>query len=75
MKYAELTESLKDKFRRIPVCKICGNELTQVDDFQYIVVKIGRRSYTSFMHTACLATPRKRMADAELTREGYKNGR
>lgn len=69
MRYDELTSTYKDRFRKCPGCKICGQRINPVDDFQYIVVKIGRRSYTSFMHTTCLATPaRRRIADLELTR-------
>ena len=71
MMYRDMPESMKGKFRRYRVCKICGQLIEQFEDCQFIQYKIGRRISYNFLHTSCLNhSKRVRMADVELTREG-----
>ena len=71
MLYRDMSESMKGKFRRYHVCKVCGQVIEQFEDCQFIQYKIGRRISYNFLHTLCLnPSTRVRMADLELTREG-----
>lgn len=71
MLYRDMTESMRGKFRRFHVCKVCGQMIEQYEDCQFVQYKIGKRSSYNFLHTACLDSHKRvRMADVELTREG-----
>lgn len=69
--YQDMSETMRGKFRRYHICKVCGGVIEQYEDCQFIQYKIGRRISYNFLHTACLShSKRVRMADVELTREG-----
>lgn len=71
MMYRDMPESMRGKFRRYNICKICGAKIEQFEDCQFVQYKIGRRVSYNFLHTSCLNhSKRVRMADVELTREG-----
>ena len=53
MKYFNLTDYEKSRFRVSKVCPICGNQIDVYDDFIFKKLKKGKFMQYIFMHTQC----------------------
>lgn len=54
MQIQELTQEQRKRFREMRICSICGNEISDLQDFQYMKFRVGRSMIYRFFHTKCL---------------------
>lgn len=50
----EASDNVKRRLKFKTICPLCGQEIQEIDDFQFVKYPVGRCKWYTFFHTKCL---------------------
>lgn len=72
MNYNELAPGIRRRIRRDPICPLCGQKISSVENMEFLWFRNGRYKNYVFFHTECLRRSQEAQNGEEIKEKEYQ---